>query len=396
VREPLRVTHVVLSLDFGGLERVVLSLARASRDLNQNLSLLCLERPGTLAPQVEAMGIPLACVDKPPGLRWDTTARVREVLRRFRPTVVHTHQMTALLYAGLAAQRERIPVVHTEHNNVASHRSRSWVRRLRTELLWRYAGRYADRFCGVSRDIIETAGAYGTIRRRKLIHVPNGIDTTAFVAVEAERPAVRAALGIAPDAPVIGTVGRLAEVKQQGVLIRAFTQIIPSFPTARLVLVGDGPLRSELEELAVSLGLGGVILFAGYQPNPERYLAAMDVFVLPSRAEAMPLVIPEAWAAGRPVVASRVGGIPALVEDGKTGLLVEPGDVGGLAARLRQLLADPRRAQELSRAGRALALARYDVTTMAGAYDHIYCELLTHRRISRAHPRADPPVPQPI
>jgi glycosyltransferase involved in cell wall biosynthesis len=378
--EPLRVTHVVLSLDFGGLERVVLSLARASREFDQDASVLCLERPGTLAPQVEAMGLPLACVYKPPGLWWDTTDRVREVVRRFRPDVVHTHQIGALLYAGPAARRERIPVVHTEHNNVAASRSKPWARRLRTALLWRFAGRYAARFCGVSRDVVAAAGAYGTIRRRKLAHVPNGIDTAAVAAVEADRPAVRAALGIAPDAPVIGTVGRLAEVKQQGVLIRAFARVVPAFPAARLVLVGDGPLRAELEELAGSLGLGGAVLFTGYQPNPERFLAAMDVFVLPSRAEAMPLVIPEAWAASRPVIASRVGGIPELIEDGKTGLLVDPGDVDGLAARLRQVLADPPAARELARAGRELAGARYDVTAMAGTYDHTYRELLTPKQ----------------
>src|SRR5205085_11165012 len=146
------------------------------------------------------------------------------------------------------------------------------------------------------------------------------------------------------------------------------------------VLVGDGPLWAELEELAGSLGLGGAVLFAGYRPNPERYLAAMDVFVLPSRAEAMPLVIPEAWAAGRPVVATRVGGIPELIEDGKTGLLVEPGDVGGLAVRLRQLLADPPLARALGRAGRESARAKYDVTAMAGAYDRTYRELLTPKK----------------
>src|SRR4029077_5841450 len=144
-----------------------------------------------------------------------------------------------------------------------------------------------------------------------------------------------------------GTVGRLVEVKQQAVLIRAFAQVAATFPAARMVLVGDGPLRAELEATALSLGLSGAVLFAGYQPRPERFLAAMDVFVLPSRAEAMPLVIPEAWAAGLPVVASRVGGIPELIEDGRTGLLVESGDVDGLAARLRQLLADPTRAREL-------------------------------------------------
>jgi glycosyltransferase involved in cell wall biosynthesis len=377
---PLHVTHVVLSLDFGGLERVVLSLAKASRWFDQDVSLLCLERPGTLAPQAEEIGVPVACVDKPPGLRWDTTDRVREVLRRFRPDVVHTHQMTALLYAGRAARRERIPVVHTEHNNVAAGQSKSWARRLRTGMLWRYAGRYADRFCGVARDVIVAARACGTVRRRKLAHVPNGIDTAAFAAAEPDRPAVRAALGIAPDAPLIGTVGRLAEVKQQGVLIRAFAQVVPVFPTARLVLVGDGPLRAELEGLAASLGLGAAVLFAGYRSDPERFLAAMDVFVLPSRAEAMPLVIPEAWSAGRPVVASRVGGIPELIEDGKTGLLVEPGDVDGLAARLRRLLADPALAGALGRAGRELARASYDVTVMARAYDRTYRELLTPKK----------------
>jgi len=378
--EPLRVTHVVLSLDFGGLERVVLALAGAGRGLGQSASVLCLERPGTLTPQVEALGIPVACVHKPPGLRWDTADRVRDVLRRFHPDVVHTHQMAALLYAGRAARQERVPVVHTEHNNVAALRPASWARRLKTGLLWRYAGRYADRFCGVSRDVVAAAGAYGTVRRRKLAHVPNGIDTAAVAAVGADRPAARAALGIAPDAPVVGTVGRLAEVKRQDVLIRAFARLLPDFPAARLVLVGDGPLRAELEGLAGSLDLGGAVLFAGYRPDPERYLATMDVFALPSRAEAMPLVIPEAMAAGLPVVASRVGGIPELIVDGKTGLLVEPGDVAGLAARLRHLLADPQRAGELGRAGRALARAEYDVTAMARAYDRTYRELLTPKK----------------
>jgi glycosyltransferase involved in cell wall biosynthesis len=390
----LRVTHVVLALDPGGLERVVVSLARVSQDFGQVVSVVCLERPGALAAQIEVLGCPLASVDKPSGLHWDTTDRVQAVLQKFRPDVVHTHHMTALLYAGRAARRDRIPVVHTEHNNIASHRSNSWSRRLRTALLWRYAGRHADRFCAVSRDVVAAAGKYGTIARWKLAHVPNGIDTALFAAVESHRSAVRAALGVAPDAPVIGTVGRLAEVKQHAVLIRAFARIIREFPSARLLLVGDGPLRAELEGLAASLSLDGTVLFTGYTPNPEGYLAAMDVFALVSRAEAMPLVIPEAWSAGRPVVATRVGGIPELIEDGKTGLLVESGDVDGLARRLRRLLADPMQARQLGRAGRELARAKYDVTVMAGTYHRIYRELLPQKAHSHASSRADQPVPE--
>src|SRR5256885_1583274 len=136
--EPLRVTHVVLSLDFGGLERVVLSLIRAAAGFGQAASVLCLERRGTLAPQVEAMGVPVECVDKPPGLRWDTMDRIRGALRRVRPAVVHPHQIAALLYAGRAARGERVPgVVHPEHTNVAPRKHGSWARRFRAGLMRR-------------------------------------------------------------------------------------------------------------------------------------------------------------------------------------------------------------------------------------------------------------------
>src|SRR5208337_2646319 len=132
----VRVVHVVLSLDIGGLERIVADLVRVGRALGQIPSVICLERPGTLAAQVESLGVPVLCADKPPGLRLETIGRVRELLRQLRPDVLHTHQIGALVYAGPAARRERIPVVvHTEHTNtIARHRSLS--RQFRTRLLW--------------------------------------------------------------------------------------------------------------------------------------------------------------------------------------------------------------------------------------------------------------------
>src|SRR5205807_8321319 len=127
------------------------------------------------------------------------------------------------------------------------------------------------------------------------------------------------------------------------------------------LLVGDGPMRSSLEEMAARLGVADAVHFAGYQAQPERFLALMDVFALTSRLEGLPLAILEAWAAGLPVVATSVGGVPDLITDGRNGLLVPSGDEMALTDRLNQLLADPGRARLLGDAGRDEVMAKYDL-----------------------------------
>ena len=209
--------------------------------------------------------------------------------------------------------------------------------------------------------------------------VPNGIDTERFRDREGAA-ALRESLGIAPGAPVVGTVGRLDEVKCQDLLIRGFARALGRAPGARLLLVGDGPRRPELEGLVESLGLGGSAIFAGYQARPDRYLQAMDVFALTSRAEGMPLAILEAWAAGLPVIATRVGGVPRLVDHGRTGWLIGPGDEPGLVDALGGLLAEPGRARALGLAGRDRAVADFDTRRMARDYHENYLELLGPRR----------------
>src|SRR5271157_2819055 len=196
----IRVVHVVLSLDIGGLERIVADLVRVGRALGQIPSVICLERPGTLAPQVEALGVPVLCAGKPPGLRLDTIGRIRELLRQLKPDVVHTHQIGALIYTGPAARRKKVPaVVHTEHiNNVAKHRSLS--KRARIRLLWGLAGSYADRFFCVSDDIAEAVKAYRTVPGRRVVVVPNGIDTAAF-ATKGGCESLRRDLGIPHGVP---------------------------------------------------------------------------------------------------------------------------------------------------------------------------------------------------
>jgi glycosyltransferase involved in cell wall biosynthesis len=167
---------------------------------------------------------------------------------------------------------------------------------------------------------------------------------------------------------VIGTVGRLSDVKRQDLLLRALVRL----PDARLLVVGDGPLRAELEELSRQLRVADRVQWAGFQADVMPFLSAMDVFALPSRFEGMPLAILEAWRSGLPVVASRVGGLPEMIRDGDNGLLFEEGNLDELTQALARLLADAPLRQELAHAGRQELQHRFGSQRMARSYDRYY------------------------
>src|SRR5262249_33071051 len=217
--EPLRVTHVTLSLDVGGLERNIVNQVREGHRLGQEVSVVCLERPGTLADQVEALGGSVTCLHKRPGLRPELIAQVRHTLRRLRPHVAPTHQIASLLYTGLAARGAGVPlVVHTEHGK------ERYADRLRTRWLGRLAGRYAARFFCLSEDMASAVKAHRIVPPAKVRVILNGIDTARFQP-RGEAKALRQELGIPAGALVIGTVGRLTPVKRQDLLLRAFARV---------------------------------------------------------------------------------------------------------------------------------------------------------------------------
>ncbi|MGH7194846.1 MAG: glycosyltransferase, partial [Candidatus Saccharimonadales bacterium] len=357
-QDRLRVAHVVLSLDVGGLERVVLDLARAGRSLGQQSLIVCLERPGALAAEAARFGVHVVSLSKPPGLRPALVVRLRSALRQLRPQVIHTHQITALLYAGPAARLAGVPVVvHTEHGkNYAPRRRTRWVGRL--------AGAWAETFFGVSEDIVEEVRGLRVVASRKLRFAPNGIDPAPF-AVASSVQALKQQLGIPVGDRIIGTVGRLAEIKCQDVLLRGFARVARVRDDVRLLLVGDGPSRTALETLAEQLGVRPQVRFVGYQARPQDYLQLMDLFALTSRSEGMPLTVLEAWAARVPVVATRVGGLPRLIDHARTGWLIPPFDEAALASALLQLLADDAMRKRLIDAGQREVQTTYHLDAMA-------------------------------
>jgi glycosyltransferase involved in cell wall biosynthesis len=364
----VKVLHVVLSLDCGGLERVVINLVREGQQLGQAVHVLCLERAGVFGGEVEALHAGPICLHKRPGVRLEMIGRIRRVIRRLEPDVVHTHQIGALFYAGPASRSVNgAVVVHTEHG-------KNYHERQRTRWLGRLAVPFASRFLCVSRDIADEVIACNVAPAHKVGVVPNGID---IASCDDEPPHVlRKRLGIPLDAPVVGNIGRLHESKCQALILRAFAAIRPSAPRAHLLIVGDGPCMGELRSLASALGIKDRAHFPGFEPRPLKYLRTMDVFALASRTEGMPLSVLEAWHAGVPVVASRVGGVPELIDDRRCGMSFDAGDLQGLVRGITVLLSDRRLARQMADAAQNLVRAKFTSAAMAGAYHRHYRELL--------------------
>ena len=381
--DALHVVHGVLSMDLGGLERLVLALIDSGRRRGYRNSIVCVDRPGQLADDARALGADVHCLNADAD-RALALPRARELLGLLDADVLHTHQIGALWHLGRAAAEAspRTTLIHTEHSDHATL-ARGLPQQIKSRLWWHRAGRLPQRFCCVSEDIAASVRRWRTVPAHKVTVVRNGIDVDTF-ADRAPRRQVRRELGLPDDAFVIGTVGRLNEVKRQDLLLRAFSAIAAQHPQAWLLIVGDGPERPALAALAGELGIGARTVFAGYQSRTERFLAAMDAFALTSRHEGLPLALLEAWASGLPVVSSAVGGIVRVVRDEANGLLFDSGDIAGLARALSRLIDDNALRDALARQGHDDARAHYSLDRMADDYDRHYRNAMTQIRSRRS------------
>ncbi len=273
-----------------------------------------------------------------------------------------------LIYCAPAARLARVPHVYTKHGaNKTAGANR--VRRL--------ASRLVDSFVAVSEQTARDAIEQGEITRDKLQVIENGIDLSGSGRNERDRAAIRQELGIGEAATVIGTVGRLSSVKNQPLLIRACAPLLGS--NLHLVLVGEGPNRPAVATAIRESGAGAFIHLLGQRMDVKRILSSFDVFALTSDNEGLPLVIPEAMAAGLPVVSTNVGGIPDVVVDRETGRLVPPGNEAELNGALVELTSDRALAVTYGSNGQSVALRRYSAEVMYTRYMDTYAQLLMNR-----------------
>ncbi len=281
--------------------------------------------------------------------------QVLRLIRRERVALVHTHTSKAGFVGRLAAWLARVPViVHTPHGHVfygyyGPGPTAVFI------ALERFAARLTDRIVVLTERGREEHLARGIGRREQFSVIPSGVDLHAIRRGAPPYETARGRLGVDSECRLIVGLGRLVPVKGFQVLVKALPLIRSLVPSARLLLVGDGPLREALVSDAGALGVADRVEIAGPQFAPAPFLAAADVVVVPSLNEGMGRVLVEAMALGRPVVATRVGGIPAVVADGETGSLVPPDDPSALARAVSGLLNDPGLRLRMGEAGRRRA-----------------------------------------
>jgi glycosyltransferase involved in cell wall biosynthesis len=369
----LKICMVVNSLAVGGLEKVVISLLRnLDRDAFEP-SLICLDGPGKLFDEVELPEGRTLVLDKSGArrfgpVRFDPSmlVRIQAFLQRNRVDVVHAHNTAPLIYGGIGAKlgRRRPAFVYSEHNQIYSA-SRSARRK------FAYYVRLADHIVAVSEDLQRTLTRdIGVRLPLRVIH--NGIDGTRY-RFEPD-PSVRESL--AGDGNfLVGTAVVLSKQKGITYLLQAAKQVVEQEPRVRFAIAGDGPLREELIGEARERGLEKHVRFLGYRSDIPQLLSAFDLYVLPSLWEGLPLALLEAMAVGKPILATRVGGNPEVVEHGVNGYVVEPRDPAALADCILQASRDHELAQRVRQANREKFERQFSVRAMTSAHEALYREV---------------------
>lgn len=368
------IAHVLHRLDRAGAEVLAAGLARGLRD-DFDFVFLCLDGAGPLAEELLAEGFAVEELGRQPGIDRPLAKRLHDRLDQLGVGLVHAHQYTPFFYSALArgvfARSPAPPILFTEHGR--HYPDRRSIKRIAANKLLIKPN---DRVTAVGEFVRDALVRNEGIARQRIDVILNGIDPGPEP-TPADRTAARQLLGIDTDRPVVIQVARMHPVKDHATALRAWADVHASLPEALLVLVGDGGDRSKIEKLASELNIADVVQFTGAVSNARQLIPAADLCMLTSLSEGISVTLLEAMAAGKPVVATEVGGNPEVVGHDKTGILVPRGAAKRLALILEMLLANaPYTERTFGQDGRKRLLNRFTAKQMHADYAKLYRQSL--------------------
>lgn len=369
-----RVLHLIGSLTAGGAERNLYYLGPHFKTSAFDHSICCMLERGEFAPELERAGVRIFELGYRRRHFLRTVMRLKSILKKENITILHTHLFEPGLVGRLAAWLAGTPVIITHE-----HGKTLW-KKPHHHLFERLATLRTDMRIVVTEDIRSLRKKHEGTPDYKMVLIENAVDPERFEVDDGTRKRLRQDLGI-DDYFVAGTVGRLVPAKAYDLFLQMAHELLKVDERMRFLLVGDGRLRADLEARARSLGLEGQVLFLGNRTDIPEVLAAMDVYVITSVREGLPISLVEAMLAAKPIVSTAVGGIPEALREPGTGVLVESGDRPALVAAVAGLAADPVRREAMGRAARQAAFGRYSPPTVLDKLDRLYESLLKAKGI---------------
>ncbi len=374
---PPTICQLLIGLGVGGAEILAARMARRLRD-RFRFVFACLDEQGVLGAELRAEGFPVHVLGRRAGVDWRCCRRLAALMKRERVSAIHAHQYTPFFYAAASRlPRRRPPVAFTEHGR--------WFPdfpRPKRIIANRMLLGPRDRVIGVGESVRQALIHNEGISARRVEVIYNGVNLDAYSARPpdpAEITEARREMGVGESDFLVIQVARLDHLKDHVTAIEAFRRVVTCCPNAKLVLVGEGPERSKIEEAIQRLDLGSSVRMIGLRQDVPRLIRAADVFLLTSISEGIPLTLIEAMAAHVPVVSTRVGGVAEVVEEDRSGLLAPSGDAAALTGRVLQLAADPALRREFGRRGRERAEAMFSESRMIDQYERLYLDMIGPR-----------------
>jgi len=376
------VAHVIYRLDVGGLENGLVNLINRFPAQRFRHAIISLTDYSEFRQRLTRGDVPVFTLNKPPGNSPVTQFNLWRLLNRLRPDIVHTRNLAAL-EATLPAALAGVPVrIHGEHGRDVDDLDGTNTRR---QIVRRLYKPFVHQYIVVSQDLGSYLQHKIGVPPSRIAQIYNGVDSTLFHPAGEVRDVVPNPNFSGPGRFVIGTVGRMQDVKDQLTLARAFVRLMQAIPGAeqrlRLVMVGEGPLRERARILLAEAGVEEYVWLPGERNDVARIMRSFDLFVLPSLAEGISNTILEAMASGLPVLATAVGGNPELIQAGVTGTLVPRGDPESMARAIRAYAESTELCRRHGIEARRMIERKFGMEAMVGAYMTIYDKLLASRRV---------------
>jgi glycosyltransferase involved in cell wall biosynthesis len=373
------VLQLIDGLNIGGAEILLrdLSVGLAQRGFRVSIGY---STPGPLAQDLKELGLPVTRL--PRLMRVDPIlfGGMIRLMRKDIPHIVHTHLFKSDFHGRLAARIAGVPVVVSTLHSIDR-----WAQTRLLGNLYGWTSHFTDRIIAISDDVKNFHMANTAVDESKFVTIENGVDVQRFARQRSSRQEIQKEFSLNDSTPVFGIIGRLTPPKDHIVFLQAAALILQRVPLARFLIVGDGPLRNDLESHAKEMGIQNSVIFTGFRRDIPALLAALDVLVISSLWEGIPVTLLEGMASALPVVATKVGSIPEVVTE-ETAILVPPSDPSSIAQACLKLANDPDLRVHMGQAGLKRVSASYSIDAMVDRTAGLYAELLLKRGLTHFIP----------